>query len=152
MDKTVKNGECIEFTGGIGSHGYGVIWLNGKNQNAHKASYLLNVGDVPIGSWVLHKCDNKKCINPYHLYLGDRGQNTKDAVNRNRMASGVNHGTKTKPESFKRCNAVFSDEECVSIKQSQEPCTILAIKYNVNLATIYRAKYRADELLKQLEQ
>jgi hypothetical protein len=38
MDKTVKNGECIEFTGGIGSHGYGVIWLNGKNQNAHKAS------------------------------------------------------------------------------------------------------------------
>lgn len=151
MDKTVNKNGCLEFTGGIGSHGYGVFHLNGKNQNAHKASYLLHYGEIKGGLWVLHNCDNKKCINPKHLYLGDRNQNTRDAVQRKRMASGINHGIKTHPNSFKRCNSVFSDSECIEIKNSNLCKKALSEKYNVHISTIYRAIEYSSSLLAQLE-
>jgi len=151
MSKTSKNNECLEYTGGIGSHGYGVFWMNNKSENAHKASFILNKGKVENGKWVLHTCDNKKCINPLHLYLGDRSQNTKDAIERGRIARGDRHGSRTKPESLKRINARFSDSECIEIKKSSVSKKDLAKRYNVNLCTIYRAAYRADELLNQLE-
>jgi hypothetical protein len=38
---------------------------------------------------VLHKCDNKKCVNPEHLYAGDRWQNARDASERNRLPTGL---------------------------------------------------------------
>ena len=150
MSKTVKNWECIEYTGGISSSGYGVFWLNGKSENAHKASFLLNKGNVNNGEWVLHTCDNKKCINPLHLYLGNHHQNTLDAVNRGRMATGIKHGSKTNPMSYKRSNAKFKDEECLKIKESLLSVNELCKIYNVHFSTIYRAIYRADALITAL--
>jgi hypothetical protein len=69
-----------------------------------------------------------------------------------RMASGINHGTKTKPKSFKRCNSILSDAECLKIKSSDLSKINLSKKYNVHISTIYRAITHADELLKQLEE
>lgn len=151
MSKTILVNECLEFTGGIGSHGYGVFWMNGKNYNAHKLSYMLNIGNVPDDLLVCHKCDNKKCINPNHLYLGDMKKNMQDAVDRQRIAKGERHGSKTHPESFKRSNAKFTDEQCIEIYKSKDSVSVLAKTHNTHICTIYRAKYRADELLKQLE-
>ena len=150
MNKSIKNGECIEYTGGISSNGYGVFWLNGRSENAHKASYSLHKGKINVGEWVLHTCDNKKCINPLHLYLGDHHQNTLDAVNRGRMASGIRHGSKTNPASRKRINAKFNDDDCLKIKNSSLSVSELSKIYNVHFATIYRAKYHADALLNAL--
>src|ERR1700761_1091810 len=57
---------------------YGQFWLNGKITGAHRASYALSVGEIPEGMHVLHRCNNSKCINPSHLYLGDHAQNMRD--------------------------------------------------------------------------
>lgn len=42
-------------------------------------------GEIQEGLCVLHRCDNKKCVNPNHLYVGTKKQNTLDAVSRGRF-------------------------------------------------------------------
>lgn len=51
-------------------------------------------GQIPDGLWVLHHCDNKKCFEVEHLYLGTRLDNVRDAVARNRLnpALGLSSG------------------------------------------------------------
>jgi hypothetical protein len=78
------------FTG----NGYGMIYYKSGMRTAHRIAYQLYKGDIPNGSWVLHTCDNRSCVNPNHLYLGDRKQNVKDMLDRGRLAdtSGENNG------------------------------------------------------------
>lgn len=58
---------------------YGAILLRrGWVMPAHRASWLLHVGPIPNGLWVLHKCAVKGCINPEHLYVGTPSDNGKD--------------------------------------------------------------------------
>jgi len=78
---------CLEWTGAIKSNGYGNMPIGSTKDGSrrtvavHRAAY--EEWNGPIGdNWVLHSCDNKKCINPKHLYLGDRKQNIKDAIDR----------------------------------------------------------------------
>ena len=72
---------------------YGVFYFERKDWSAHRFSFLLANGYLP--EMVLHKCDNKKCVNPEHLYAGDRRQNARDASVRNRLAIGAaNNKTK----------------------------------------------------------
>ena len=75
--------ECWPWTG-ANNHGYGHYESpEGWSRQAHRVAWRLANG--PAGdSHVLHKCDNKKCVNPRHLYLGDDAQNQKDAVFRGR--------------------------------------------------------------------
>ena len=72
---------CWNWTG-HSCRGYGRIRVSGKIQKASRFSYQLHYGPIPEGVWVLHKCDNKLCVNPEHLELGDAKKNTQDAVNR----------------------------------------------------------------------
>jgi hypothetical protein len=51
---------------------------------AHRLSWLVNVGEIPEGMHVLHKCDNRPCCNPKHLFLGTNLDNIKDRVSKNR--------------------------------------------------------------------
>jgi hypothetical protein len=66
--------------------GYGYFSISGKPHRAHRASYELLVGPIPDGLWVLHKCDVRKCVNPDHLFLGTREDNTQDMVAKNRQS------------------------------------------------------------------
>jgi hypothetical protein len=73
---------CHEWRSTLHRDGYGKFWFEGGQIPAHRMAYLLYRGEVPEGSWVLHTCDNRKCVNPDHLYLGDAKQNTKDRIER----------------------------------------------------------------------
>ncbi len=60
-----------------------------KTESVHRVAYREWVG--PIGdALVLHNCDNRKCINPKHLYLGDHRQNVQDAIDRHRFSPQMN--------------------------------------------------------------
>jgi hypothetical protein len=80
----VTETECWEYTRGIGSGGYGIVSVNDKAIGAHKLAYLLRRGPVPKGMCVLHECDNRKCINPDHLFLGTKGVNNRDRKQKGR--------------------------------------------------------------------
>ena len=84
--KVYKSKDCWEWIRQINSNGYGVLQCGPrkgrKMVRAHRISYKLHNGPIPEGLLILHKCDNKLCVNPDHLELGDYSKNLKDAWNR----------------------------------------------------------------------
>ena len=54
--------------------------MNGKPTKAHRASWIYHYGSIPDGKQVLHKCDNRLCINPKHLFLGTNLDNIIDCM------------------------------------------------------------------------
>lgn len=84
--KVRKSDGCWEWTGSIGSHGYGQIMDRGTPLTVHRVSYLLAHGEDSIadGLYVMHRCDNKKCVNPDHLSLGTHADNMADMTSKGR--------------------------------------------------------------------
>lgn len=78
------NDKCWEWTGDIRENGYGRFWLNNKSVPAHRYSYELYFGKVPTDLFVLHRCDNPKCVNPNHLFLGTIKDNIQDMITKGR--------------------------------------------------------------------
>jgi transposase-like protein len=77
---------------------YGTISL-GVGQKAlstHRYSYMLHKGEIEPGLFICHKCDVKNCVNPDHLYAGTHEDNTKDIVDRERIANGKRVGPRIK--------------------------------------------------------
>jgi hypothetical protein len=65
--------------------GYGAIKVNGKCVSTHRLSYEVFVGEIPNDMLVCHKCDNKICINPDHLFLGTHSDNMQDCSKKGRL-------------------------------------------------------------------
>ena len=89
-----KESSCWEWIGSIQPKtGYGQFYLN-KNINCHRASWILHKGEIPKGLCVLHICDNRKCCNPKHLWLGTHKDNSRDMMRkkRNFLTVGMKNG------------------------------------------------------------
>jgi hypothetical protein len=96
--KVEKTGSCWVWTAGRDWDGYGNFWLHGANTRAHRYSWSLHNGEIPIGLCVLHRCDNPSCVNPSHLFLGTSADNSRDRDLKGRTARHERHGSaKLKP-------------------------------------------------------
>ncbi len=111
MDKVIcqDDDECWRWGAATDKDGYGTFQFSGilgdgvrEKRRAHRVSYEIFHGQIPDDLLVCHTCDNTACINPAHLFLGPTEKNVEDRVAKSRSASGQNHGTKTKPDSFVR--------------------------------------------------
>ena len=91
VDKSIASG-CWEWQSAIRGNGYGAFFTHlieegRKCHGAHRYSWMLANGPIPDGLWVLHKCDNRICVNPDHLFLGDRTDNMRDCAQKGRVCT-----------------------------------------------------------------
>ena len=130
----VKTG-CWEWTKTINPGGYGITYKKNKPTVASRASWELYKGNIPKGMVVCHRCDNRKCVNPDHLFVGTQKENIQDALSKNRFSTGERNGSAKlnhkKVEEIRNCTRVFETkkEEAKFFGVSRK--TIYSIKRNL---------------------
>jgi hypothetical protein len=75
---------CWPWIGDMGTDGYGKFWIDGTSKHASRVAWELTSGPVPKGLFVCHRCDNPRCCNPAHLWLGTAQDNTADMFRKKR--------------------------------------------------------------------
>lgn len=85
--------QCWNWTSGIDAYGYGSIRISGKAFKAHRLSYVLlskphEITEIPSEMCICHRCDNRRCVNPDHLWVGTKSENTIDMLNKGRNIIG----------------------------------------------------------------
>lgn len=115
----------------LNTQGYPRISVNGKRILLHRFIYEQCFGEIPEGMIICHKCDNPKCINPEHLFVGTFKKNYDDMVNKGRrkILYGEKHG-----------NSKLTKNEVLKIRNSNLPYYKLASLYKVGWTTIYHIK------------
>ncbi len=120
-------GVCHEAKSG--DNGYIMLALNGKRVRGHRASYTHYKGVIPKGMIVMHTCDNRECINPNHLLLGTKSDNTQDMIKKGRQVTCLGKSKRK-----------LTDKEIEVIKTSELSSYQLAKIYPVSSTHIRRIK------------
>jgi hypothetical protein len=131
-----KTDTCWLWISGLDKDGYGAFHSDhdGKSyKRAHRYSYALHKGKIPILLNVCHTCDVRACVNPDHLFLGTMAENMDDkmAKGRHRAIDGENH-----------YKAVLTEEQAKAILLDPRPHSQIANSYNVARTTISSLKAR----------
>ena len=94
VDKFSNVNGCWLWTGAVLSiknFPYGIFQYKGKATRAHRMAYILTNGPIKSHDCVLHRCDNPRCVNPDHLFLGNKTINIIDRDNKGRQMRGEKH-------------------------------------------------------------
>ena len=131
--------ECWEWQGAIGSTGYGRSWIQSarKQTDAHRASWMIHFGLIPKdgtyhGSCICHRCDNRKCVNPNHLFIGSM-KDIRDMINKGRWGNPA-------PKGEKQGSSKLKESQIVEIRQRRingEKLQAIANRFGVSNSAIY---------------
>ncbi|HET6444726.1 MAG TPA: HNH endonuclease [candidate division Zixibacteria bacterium] len=141
-----RDDECWSWTASTMGDGYGQIKPDGgigPNLYAHRVSYEIHFGPIPdfiedgdrkVRVEICHKCDNTRCANPHHLFLGTRAKNAEDMARKMRSTWGGRSGTAKLSE-----NDVREIRKQLSNGWSTHQ---LAARFDISQSQIVRIKHR----------
>lgn len=124
--------DCWPWLKGKANNGYGRYTKakrSGMPSGAHQVSWILTYGNIPHGLYVLHKCDNPGCVNPYHLFLGTAKDNALDKVSKNRQPRGEQISSHK-----------LTSLQVKQIKEDTRSTKDIAKAYNVSSVLIFKIK------------
>jgi hypothetical protein len=131
--RKVQRGDgCWVWTGHKSTSGYGRFAYAETVGYAHRFSYEIHNGSIPPDLCVCHRCDNPSCVNPSHLFLGTRKENSADMAAKGRHGNG--HGKR------------LSDESVRAIRKRHaagESQTAIAKDYGVSRTVVSKIALRA---------
>ena len=120
---------CLIWTGSLWVTGYGRFQYDNKQWKAHRLAWILSGRYLPKDMCLLHKCDNRKCVDPEHMMLGDRKMNNLDKVAKNRQSKG----SMTQ-------SAKITEKDVYLIRSSKETSFALADKYGLSWGHINKIR------------
>lgn len=130
--------ECWEWGGSYIEHAsllygqffWGMIDGKEKSMSAHRASWLINVGGIPDKLHVLHKCNNSKCVNYNHLYLGDYMQNMRDRDACGHTSKGAHR--------YNFIRTPELTERVIKMRSEKTKISVIMSELGVSRNTVYR--------------
>jgi len=127
MDKVLPEpmSKCWLWTAAADEDGYGRIKIDGMTRLSHRVSYSIFCSEITDQDCVLHKCDNPSCVNPDHLWVGDRKDNSIDMHSKDRHVYGERH-----------VNHKLSEDDARAILNSKETLSVLADRFKVSISLI----------------
>ncbi len=126
--------DCWEWTAALNTSGYGHIQVSTKRLSvAHRVCYMLRFGDIPPKMLVCHSCDNPKCVNPKHLWIGTHNQNMEDMASKIRSSNPSSRKVWTNPEIINQTVLEIVDKYKKGMSQAE-----LALEFSLSKNTISR--------------
>lgn len=132
-------GQCWQWIGyvqkrGKNSGGYGRSGGGGSKYciYAHRGSWILHCAPVPENLYVLHKCDNRICVNPSHLFLGTYRDNYYDSLKKGRRVYAKGDKQPAAKLSYEKADTIRHRYQA-----GEHNCNKLAAEYGVSPAAIY---------------
>lgn len=122
--------------------GYGQIGSGGRGGKlilVHRLSYIMHKGEIPDGMFVMHACDNPRCVNPEHLSVGTNSDNINDAIAKGRMhpvPPPIQRGSDQHTSKLKESDVRFIRDNPDILAHD------LAKKYGTNATSIYKVRSR----------
>lgn len=127
-----KRSTCWEWTRSLSTTGYGRRKYNGKYVSVHRLAAVVWKGfNLKSKKFICHTCDNKKCFNPTHLFIGTNQDNQVDARNKGLLPTGLR-------SPVAKFNSQAQLARVRKLRRTGKTLAVIAQQFNVGISTVHR--------------